>query len=554
MDKKYNWSKIPFSELEQGGLITDSTIKQITKSFEKYAKRISKMGYNTITIDDLAHLIIHSFYSHELKQKIETYQKLYQSVFSVAEKYELKILITTDVVFFNQSIIDHTKMKHNSIFRFFARSIRRLYKQFPQIAGIVLRVGESDGIDVEGDFHSQLVIRKIEHCRKLLRTILPICDEYEKLCIFRTWTLGAFQIGDLMWNKETYHQTFDYIDSENLVISFKFGESDFFRHLNFNPLFYEPGHKKILELQTRREYEGFGQFPSFVGNDYERYSRYLTMGEEVVGISVWCQTGGWSHFNQLTFLKNSSLWNEINTYATIKIFKEGLTADKAVKAFVQEYFPKMNPSKMIKLLNLSERVIKELWYIPEFSKKRIYFRRTRIPSLIWIFWDSILINHSIRKIIRRFVHERREAVQDGYRSLLKIKKMKKIAKDIGLDAKPFDFMYDTFYIIALGREYYLGKYKSKLSEKIDKAAKNYQKKYPQGFHVETDFRPVKFKKWLVKMILRLTFRMHPHYRPMDKLFFLRFAALVYPLIRGWQKRRFPEFAKEQAMGIQVLFK
>ena len=109
--------------------------------------------------------------------------------------------------------------------------------------------------------------------------------------------MGAYAIGDLIWNPGTFRKVFDSIDSPSLVISMKYGESDFFRYLPLNPNFLESGHKKIIEFQARREYEGFGAYPSFVGWDIEDLLLQLQDAQNVIGASVWCQTGGWGNFD-----------------------------------------------------------------------------------------------------------------------------------------------------------------------------------------------------------------------------------------------------------------
>ncbi|MBD3317880.1 MAG: glycosyl hydrolase family 67, partial [Chitinivibrionales bacterium] len=281
-----NWSKIPFVRLEQSGVLTERK-DELLESFERYVRTVSRIGYNVITFDDVAHLVQHSFYSSELNARIAAYQALYAKLFALASSYGLKILVNTDILPTNAAIEAHTGMKPVPLTRFFHRSIRRLLKMFPQIEGVVMRLGEADGIDVQGDFHSKLVIRTTRQCRRLIRTILPLFERQKKLLIVRTWTLGAFPVGDLIWNKDTYDAVFRGIESESLVVSQKYGEADFFRYLNLNPLFYYGSHQKIIELQARREYEGFGEFPSYIGPDCERYSRYSSMCENLIGISVW---------------------------------------------------------------------------------------------------------------------------------------------------------------------------------------------------------------------------------------------------------------------------
>ena len=507
-----------------------------------------------MSLDDLAHGVSFSFYPPSLQHKICQYQHLYDELIDLARAMGVQVYINTDAVFFNESIAQFTQNKPEAIRSFFGKAVEALYQRFPDVAGIILRLGESDGLDVNGDFRSKLAIRNIRECRHYIRKLLQLSESFEKFLIIRTWTLGAFSIGDLIWNAETYTAVFSEFESDWLITSHKYGVSDFFRYLAISPLFYAEGPKKIIEMQARREYEGFGAFPSFTGFDYEKYGRHLANCPGLFGISVWAQTGGWSHFKDITFGTNSSLWNELNVYCTIKIFKESYSAERAILAFAREYFPAANGEKLIVLLRLADRVIKDLWYIPEFAIKRLYFRRTRVPPIFWIFWDHIIINHTVRTIIRRFVAEKREAVHDGYRALEKIRKMQAFAKEVGIDPAGFDYQYDTFEIIAAAREYFLGPWNAALAERITQLVEQYRVKYPDGFHFLVDFKPAPLNQWLIKSIFNLSLRPHPEYRLIDRLFLLRFASLVYPLFNLWQKHRLPAFTRDRAMGIQILFK
>lgn len=540
--------------MEKNGVLDPEKKDNIKKGLERFAQKAGEMGYNAITFDDLSHLVIHDFYGEDLADKIRSYQEFYTDLFAIARVNSLKIFITTDFMFFNDAIKKHTGGRFQNCIELFRDSVRKLLTGFPHINGIILRIGEVDGVDVEGDVISKLTIRTPRECRTLIRSVLPVFEELDRILVFRTWTLGAFPIGDLTWNPVTFNKVFGNIMSDNLIISHKIGETDFFRYLNLNPLFFEGEHQRIVELQTRREYEGFGEFPCYIGRDFEKYARYLRTCSCICGISVWCQTGGWSHFTNITFLRDSSIWNEINTYITINIFRNHITSEEAVIRYAEKHYPGKDPGLLLQLLKYSDYVIKQLWYIPEFSQKRLYFRRSCVPPLLWIFWDNILINHTLRKVIRRFVHERREAVADGYRALKKIKKMKTCAAELGIAAECIDFQYDTFSIIAESRVYLFGEWDPSIPGRITAMIEKYHRKYPNGFHFEYDFDPIKIKKWLIKTIFHYTLRRHPHYRIFDRFFFIPFSKLVYPLLRLWQKKRLPSFADEQAMGIQILFK
>ncbi|MBN2655569.1 MAG: hypothetical protein JXR86_00810 [Spirochaetales bacterium] len=555
--EEYNWSKVPFTLLEgPDGLDVDKEI-QIIDAFGHYVRKVSGLGYNAVTIDELCRMVDFDFYNAALRRKLEGYRSFYKKIFSIAAENNLKIYVTTDIMFFNRDIEEYLgkRRKKESIKQLLRVSIEKLFREYPGISGVVFRLGESDGMDVEGDFISRLFIKKPEQCRKVVHDLIPLFEEKDKTMIVRTWTLGAYPIGDLIWNRATLDKVFRNMDSENLIISHKFGEGDFFRYMNLNPHFYDEGtYRKIIELQAKREYEGFGEFPSYVGREYEKFSRYLKQAENMQGIMVWAQTGGWSHFNRLTYGRRSSLWVEINIEVIIALFRDELKSEEAVYRFAERNPDLQDGEKLLELLKLSDRVVRNLWYLPEFSSRRMYFRRNRIPPLLWNVWDNILISHSLRSVIRLFVLEKKEAVLDGYRFLRKIKRMKKLACELGIDTEQFDFMYDTFRIVALGREYYLSRWNPGFQEKLSGLSAKYRKKYPGGFHIIEGYALVQPKKWIIRTLFVLAIRNYPQYRLIDKLVLIRFSSLIYLLVSLFNRKKLPAFLEEKAMGVQTLLK
>ncbi|WP_319416555.1 hypothetical protein [Marispirochaeta aestuarii] len=201
--------------------------------------------------------------------------------------------------------------------------------------------------------------------------------------IFRTWTVGANKIGDLMWNPLSLDRLLRGVESDLFVLSMKYGESDFFRYLDVSPHFFSITVKLIVELQTRREYEGFGSYPSFVGWEYRRIHRRLKDLSNLAGIHVWCQTGGWSRFRDRTFLKKSSLWNELNTWVTIRMFRYDESVKKALKGFHRRYLQKGRKlsreerrkeiAGLRRFLKLSDYLVLNVLYIPGFRiSKSVY--------------------------------------------------------------------------------------------------------------------------------------------------------------------------------------
>lgn len=549
-----NWSKIPFADLEAGGMPDRTLLAEIREEFRKFCAQARRYGFNAITLDDLAHVVDDPAYPDGLRQKIAVYQDEFARFFAIAEEHGLRTLLTTDIMFF----CEHPSVRVRAPFRAsldrLDRALRQCFERFPTLAGVVTRIGESDGVDVQGDFHSRLVIRRAHQARRLLMHLLPIFEQHRRWWIFRTWSVGAYRIGDLIWNRNTFAATFKGIRSDRLLLSMKYGESDFFRYLPLNRHFFRCPLPCLVEVQARREYEGAGEYPAFIGADYEHYRNQLRDAPNLVGAMVWCQTGGWTRFRRLTFGPNSSVWNEINTWVCVRLFRDGVTAAEAVESWRAAFAPASDGSALLRLLRLSEEVICELLYMDDFARQKLFFRRLRVPPLLSVYWDRVLLNHPLRQFLRCYVRDGERLILQGQRALEKIQTMQQLTEDLGLPARDLEFMQDTFALLSAAREYYFREYTPELAERLTLLRAEYRARHATRYSIHLDFRPVHLSRARLQKYLRVLFRRQRGYRLIDQLFTIRMLGWLYPLLRRRSQRLMPDFARQQAMGIDTLFK
>ncbi|MCR9143173.1 MAG: glycosyl hydrolase family 67 [bacterium] len=593
-----NWSKAPHNSIEKKGVLPKKRGRRIRDNFESYTARAAAIGYNGVSIDELSRLAMADFYPAKLKRKIRRYRRYYRRLFEIAQAAGLKTYITTDVMFFNRWIEQETGGRRDKIFALLAAMLDELLKEFPQIAGVILRIGESDGVDVRGDFRSRLVIKTPADANELLRRLLPVFERRSRLLIFRTWTVGAYAIGDLMWNRRTYDEVFAGIESSRLIISMKYGESDFFRYLEVNRHFLLDGRPKLIELQSRREYEGFGEYPAFVGHEYAQIRDYLESesARGIVGIQVWCQTGGWSRFRNFTFLKNSSYWNELNTHVTLKLFRDRLSVEGAVASFLRESRNESEAAKetggkskgvagrvqgvqqgvdpdrlaaTMRFLELADQVIRELLYDPAFAGRALYMNRARVPPLLHVFWDSVTVNAIFRILHVSFVDpdEALKSTAAGYAALDKLKRMAKLARKAGVDYEQHRFQTDTFRLLAYGREVlYAGILPESaprtkdLKDRLKKALKAYRRRYPRAYRFQIDPRLLDARQdsrmlnWLLPIFLRAILRKNREYRLRDRLLFHPALGWIYGGIIAVLQKSFPGFVNNQGMPLDKLLR
>lgn len=549
-----NWSKVDFSRLQKNGRVPKQVRDKIVARLDSFLSRVKQQGYTAISIDDLAHMVVFEWYSPELSRLVRDYQLLYQQVISTAKSHGLMVMVNTDLVFWNDEIRSYLGRSGHDTTDLFKSACELLAAQMDGIRGVIVRVGEHDGRDVDNEFTSQLALRTPAAANTFLKRVLPVFEARHMTMVFRTWTVGVYRLGDLIWNEKTYDAVFGDIESDNLVISMKYGDTDFMRYLELNPLFFHGHHKKILELQTRREWEGMGQLPSFVGWDYERYISQLAALPNFVGIQVWCQTGGWARatWRNLTYLENSSFWVELNTEVTADIYRRKLSVEEAVRLFCERR-KISDTATVLDILRSSDIAVKKGLYIPELASRSLYFRRTRLPTLLWLVWDKADISQGMLRLLRSVVRQPSRAIMDARSAYRAALHMQKEAKKLELDTPTLDsiaLLVATMRLFVHIKTYMFGQHMTVSHQALNKAMSEYRQEYPAGYEIVQVALPSRYHRIPVGFAIRGLLRDTKRYRRRDRLL-LKTSRVQRALVRYSMRG---SSLKDQSMGIDSLFK
>lgn len=552
--QRINWSKIPFAHFHEDGRLNEAKLATVTDDFEIFCARAAATGFNAITLDDIAHLSDSPDYASALRDLTAGYRRCFKNLFAIAARHGLRIYITSDLMFF-PAAADESLREKMRMPEFLSGLVRGLLSEFPEIAGIIVRLGESDGRDVRGAFLSALVIRTPAECRRWIGALLEVCEAEQRDLVVRTWSVGAYHIGDLIWNRDTYFRVFESFRSDRLIVSIKYGETDFFRFLPLNPQFFRGHHRKLIELQARREYEGCGEFPSFIGPDYAAFRDQLRAGDaNMAGIMVWCQTGGWTRFGRLTYLPGSSVWNEINTWVALRLFRDNTDVAGAVADWCDANGFAAHAYDIQRLLQLSHEVIRELLYMDDLSGTKLFFRRLRLPPLWWVYWDQIMIGSAISRVMDCFVRDGRRQLRIADAAMEKLARMHELAARCGLPAADIEFQRDTFEILAAARAYFFLPPHPAREQHLRELVATYTAKHPdRHYEVRLDFGPAKLKRRTISRAIKILLRDQRGYRIVDRIITLRLLSWLYPLLRR-RTKLLPDFAHDRAMGIETIFK
>lgn len=553
--RRINWSKIPFAHIVTEGLESDARWSRIYADFETLVQRVASLGYNAITLDDVAHLSDDPWFEPEIRRRNAVFREEFRELFAIAQMHGLKVFITTDFLTTSPAVDARLATGDVSPRDWYRRLVESFLIDFPEVAGIILRIGESDGNDVADPLRSRLAVRTARDVRALLNHILPVFEKHQRRLIFRTWTVGAHLIGDLIWHRERLAQALAGIASPMLVISMKYGESDFFRYLPLNKHFFRLNLPTIVEFQARREYEGAGEYPSFVGWDVEQYARELQGASNLIGFSVWCQTGGWHGFRRLAFLQPEAFWIELNAMVIARIMQRG----DSVESIVTDIAGQQNAADAIEFLRLADEMVRKILYIEDFAEQKLFFRRVRIPPLLHVFWDCIFFSDAPRKLLSHMVRDPERALREGESAFQSFPRMLELTTRLGWSTDDIEFMRDTFAILLLARRYYFEPPDPQLQAEILSVKAAYKLRWlrpeRQRYRVRTSFDSLNVNAHTMRWLFALLVRRKRGYRAvLDHLFTLRVLSWAWRLLRSRNEKALPKLARKTAMGVDALFR
>lgn len=250
--------------------------------------------------------------------------------YDAAKKAGLQVYCMSDLLLFPKRLVEKYGMKTS--FRnvkdtltqkMLREEIRLMFHDFPQLDGIVVRIGETYMEDAP--FHVGGINNK-----ESASTIIPlinilreeVCVKLNKRVFFRTW--GSFDT-----NLKTYTEVSAAVEPhENLIFSVKHCEGDFHRGNPYSKVLGAGRHKQLLEVQCAREYEGKGAHPNYIANGvidgFEEYKNTMPNAPMTslkqlyeqsplfCGMWTWSKGGGWEG----PYITND-FWNELNTWVML---------------------------------------------------------------------------------------------------------------------------------------------------------------------------------------------------------------------------------------------
>ncbi|MDQ7878526.1 hypothetical protein Q9R08_11115 [Microbacterium sp. QXD-8] len=296
----------------------------------------------------------------------------------------------------------------------YAAGLDELYQAVPALDGVLIRIGEAGPVyDVGGwDYYSALEVTTVDAVRTMLGAFTVQAEASDREVIFRTWSVGVGAVGDMHTNDASYEAVLDGIDSPALIVSTKYTLGDFYTWLPLNHTLEQGDQRRIVEFQSRREFENFGAFPNDLGPQYQAaLQQLLAANDRIEGVWVWTQDGGPWRAGPMSLYLKSGFWQlyELNTLMAAALAQDPETDVAEVTAdWARQWFSD-DPATVQAIagaMALSRDAIAQGMYIEQFADQRVFAIGLEPPPMMWIFeWDILTGDSAVLDVLYAIVRD-----------------------------------------------------------------------------------------------------------------------------------------------------
>lgn len=400
-----------------------------------------------------------------------------------AAELGVKIFLRTDMPTLTPELADYfderfggLDTENPELWEVYTAALDEIYAAEPAVSGILIRIGEGGNVYQEPgwDYYSEIAVRSVDAVRTMLETYSAQAEASDREVIFRTWSVGIGDVGDMHTDQDAYHAILDGIDSPALIVSTKYTLGDFYSWLPLNDTLEVGDQRRIVEFQSRREFEAFGSFPNDLGAEYQwALQTLLAANPNIEGIWTWTQDGGPWRAGPMSLYLKTGFWQlyELNTQAAAALARDPQADIGQVTVdWAKEWFSD-DPETVTAIANamtLSRDAITQGLYIEPFAEVRTFALGLEPPPQMWIFeWDILTGDSATLGVIYEIAQNRLdETIAAGHDAVAKAEQMRDdvAATDASTWRDPelrdaflgtLDYQADVLRLLAAYREMFL---------------------------------------------------------------------------------------------------
>lgn len=454
-DYSHNTRRFQKLFLSDAPFVNQTELERVFAKYRAYIDRMADLGFNAVEFQVFLELIDfdklgdgYEVYSRDsvYRSRHEAVRKLYGKFFEYAREKGLRVILSTDMVALTPPLEEYMRTRLGNIdvesgefWNIYEKGLEELFEIMPSVGGVMIRIGEAGPLynRSDWDYRSELMVRSVASVKQMLRSFLEAAEKYDKYVIFRTWSVGVGEVGDMHTDPAVYDEILGDIYSENLLVSTKLTKGDFWNNVPNNPTLYTGRHKRIVELQARREFEAFNVIPNYLAPTYQSaLASFMKENPNIEGVWVWTQAGGPIRQGPLMIypFHGMWLWTDANVFSTAMIARDpGQPAETWTRKWVRETFggDKEVEDGLTELLTLSHGTAVRGLTIPEFAREEVTGVGMEIPPVIYSYWDLVETSTSVMSLVYTTVKGDVDgAVADGFQAVEDVRRMKAILASV----------------------------------------------------------------------------------------------------------------------------
>ncbi|MBB4910823.1 hypothetical protein [Actinophytocola algeriensis] len=385
-----------------------AAVGRIAEQFRAHVDHSLALGYNAVVIPGFLEYV--TFRGLDVYPdgdrhvaRAEAMAAAFGPVWRYADDLGMRVFLSTDMLALSpplRSYVERTvgglDTEDPRLWQVYQAGLAELFDRMPFVAGLMVRIGEGGAVyQLPGwDYTSEIAVTTPAAVRAMLRAFLAVARDTGTEVIFRSWSVGIGAVGALHTSRDAYLEVLGDLRDDRLIVSTKYSLGDFYSHLPLNDTLLVGDHRRIVEFQSRREFEGLGALPNDLGVLHQlALRRFLAGNPHVAGVWTWAQGGGPLLAGPRSLTLRVGFWElyDLNTYVTGRLAWDPdldpalATADWARRTFSDD---PATVAAIGEAMALSREAVTTGLYIGPYADKAVRALGLEPPPMMWIFeWD-----------------------------------------------------------------------------------------------------------------------------------------------------------------------
>lgn len=423
--------------------IDPSGMREATRDWKQYIDHIRAYGYNGVIVSGFLEYVNfdlvgdgYQVYAADspYRARHEAMVEQFGQMWEYAADLGMRVVFKTDMLANSGPLNDYVQRELGGfdvddprLWDIYQAGLDEFLQNMPFVDGLMIRIGEAGSVyNMPGwDYYSTLAVTTVESVLTMLGKFTETAAQHGKTIYFRTWSVGVGDVGDMHTNPQTYAEVLYGVDADNLVVVTKFTMGDFYSWLPLNPTLMQGGHPRIVEFQSRREFEAFSSFPNYLSGDHQQaLQSFERANPDIAGVWVWTQDGGPWRAGPMSLYLKSGFWQlyDLDVYATGRLAWDHDVDLAAVNsAWIAKNFSD-DPATLQAIQQVfaqSRNIAQQGLYIPPYAEQRVLALGLEPPPMMWIFeWDLVSGDTAALSVIHHASRDRvGEAIAAGEQAI-----------------------------------------------------------------------------------------------------------------------------------------